>query len=56
MSLPVFKVEPLSLTNWLLVLAFTSSVLVFAEISRLIRRARPSAAPAVHTVPGVATS
>ena len=53
---PVFKVEPLSPLHWLLVLAFTSSVLVFAEVARLMRRAKPPAAPVVHTVPAVATS
>jgi Ca2+-transporting ATPase len=40
---PVFKVEPLSLLQWLLVIAGTSSVLVFAEVARLVRRAKPSA-------------
>jgi magnesium-transporting ATPase (P-type) len=39
---PVFKVEPLGLTAWLLVLAFTSSVLIFGEIARLVRRAKAS--------------
>jgi Ca2+-transporting ATPase len=53
---PVFKVEPLSLMNWLLVLAFTASVLVFAEIARLIRRAKPPAVGVVQAVPKVATS
>jgi Ca2+-transporting ATPase len=40
---PVFKVEPLSVVQWLLVLAGTSSVLVFAEVARVIRRAKPAA-------------
>jgi Ca2+-transporting ATPase len=35
---PVFKVEPLGLLSWLGVLAGTASVLVFAEVARLIRR------------------
>jgi Ca2+-transporting ATPase len=39
---PVFKVEPLGLTAWLWVLGGTASVLVFAEIARLIRRTRAS--------------
>src|SRR5262249_33612015 len=34
---PVFKVEPLGPLAWLGVLAFTSSVLVFAEIARRVR-------------------
>jgi Ca2+-transporting ATPase len=34
---PVFKVEPLSLQAWLGVIAFTASVLVFAEVSRRLR-------------------
>jgi len=37
---PVFKVEPLSVLQWLLVIAGTSSVLIFAEVARLIRRAK----------------
>jgi Ca2+-transporting ATPase len=36
----VFKVEPLGLLAWLAVLAFTSSVLVFAEIARRVRLSR----------------
>jgi Ca2+-transporting ATPase len=36
---PVFDVEPLALRDWLLIAAATSSVLVFAEVSRLIRQA-----------------
>jgi P-type Ca2+ transporter type 2C len=34
---PVFNVEPLSLWHWLGVIAFTSTVLIFAEIARRIR-------------------
>ncbi|MFQ3651363.1 MAG: cation-translocating P-type ATPase, partial [Gemmataceae bacterium] len=33
----VFKVEPLGLTDWLAIIAFTSTVLIFAEIRRFIR-------------------
>jgi len=33
----VFKVEPLSLTDWLAIIAFTSTVLLFAEIRRFLR-------------------
>jgi Ca2+-transporting ATPase len=36
---PVFKVEPLSPLQWIAVIAFTASVLVFAEVSRRIRLA-----------------
>jgi Ca2+-transporting ATPase len=39
----VFKVEPLSLLQWLLIIVGTSSVLVFAEIARVIRRGKTSA-------------
>jgi len=35
----IFKVEPLSLVYWLGVIAFTSTVLIFAEIARRIRLA-----------------
>ncbi|HET6574760.1 MAG TPA: calcium-translocating P-type ATPase, PMCA-type [Fimbriiglobus sp.] len=35
----VFDVEPLGLRDWLLIAAATMSVLVFAEVSRLIRKA-----------------
>ncbi len=35
----VFKVEPLGLVDWLLIAAFTASVLVFAEVARRIRLA-----------------
>jgi Ca2+-transporting ATPase len=38
----VFKVEPLSLLDWLVMTAFTASVLVFAEAARRVRlAARP---------------
>jgi Ca2+-transporting ATPase len=36
---PVFKVEPLGPLEWIAVIAFTASVLVFAEVSRRIRLA-----------------
>ena len=39
----VFKVEPLNLLDWLGVITFTSSVLIFAEISRRVRMALPRA-------------
>jgi Ca2+-transporting ATPase len=35
----VFKVEPLSVGQWLAVIVGTSSVLVFAEVSRRVRLA-----------------
>jgi P-type Ca2+ transporter type 2C len=44
---PVFKVEPLSPLQWLVVVVSTASVLVFAEVARIIRRkAIPAPAPA----------
>ena len=36
----VFRVEPLSLLDWVLILAFTSTVLIFGEVVRRIRLAR----------------
>jgi Ca2+-transporting ATPase len=38
----IFKVEPLSPLDWLLILAGTASVLVFAEVVRRLRLALPS--------------
>ena len=35
---PLFKVQPLDALQWLAVVAFTSSVLVFAEVARWVRR------------------
>ncbi len=35
---PIFKVEPLGPLYWLGIIAFTSTVLVFAELARLIRK------------------
>jgi Ca2+-transporting ATPase len=37
----VFKVEALGLVDWLCVIAFTSTVLIFAEVARRLRRAQP---------------
>jgi Ca2+-transporting ATPase len=34
----LFSVEPLSVVDWLIIVAATSSVLVFAEIVRQLRR------------------
>ena len=34
----VFKVEPLDVADWLLIAAGTASVLVFAEVARLLRK------------------
>jgi len=44
---PVFKVEPLGLVQWLGVIAFTASVLVFAELARRVRLAavKPETVP-----------
>jgi Ca2+-transporting ATPase len=44
---PVFKVEPIGPVGWLCIIAATASVLVFAEVARLIRRVRntPAGAP-----------
>ncbi len=36
----VFAVEPLTLTDWLWIAAGTTSVLAFAEVSRLVRRGK----------------
>lgn len=40
----IFKVRPLSIVEWLVIAAGTSSVLVFAEIARIIRK-RSAATP-----------
>ncbi len=37
----VFKVEPLSLLDWFMIAAATSTVLVFSELVRFIRKGRP---------------
>jgi Ca2+-transporting ATPase len=44
----VFKVEPLSLLQWLAVAGFTMTVLVFAEVVRHIRLAREHQASGAH--------
>jgi Ca2+-transporting ATPase len=45
----IFSVQPLDLVTWLWIIAGTASVLVFAEVVRLIRRGQgiPGPAPAV---------
>ncbi len=40
----IFKVAPLGLIDWLIIVAFTASVLVYAEIARRIRLATEKAA------------
>jgi Ca2+-transporting ATPase len=47
----VFEVEPLTVLDWLGILAFTSTVLIFAEVARRIRQAR-RAAPTPAGLPG----
>src|SRR5262249_175736 len=47
----VFKVEPLGLLSWLLVLVGTASVLGFAEVARYIRRKKAMAATMPATAP-----
>jgi P-type Ca2+ transporter type 2C len=42
----VFRIEPLEVLDWLAIIAFTSTVLVFAEVSRRLRRHGPAARPA----------
>ncbi len=37
----IFKTEPLGLVDWLLIVAGTASVLVFAEVARRIRKQEP---------------
>lgn len=41
----IFKVEPLSVLDWVLITLFTSSVLLFAEIARQIRRGKAALQP-----------
>lgn len=49
----IFKVEPLSFWVWLAIIAFTSSVLIFAEIARAIRaRLEARDASNLHTKQG----
>jgi Ca2+-transporting ATPase len=45
----VFKVEPLGPLTWLVVIAFTSTVLIFAEIARILRLRSLKIAPALAT-------
>jgi len=47
----VFEVEPLGVLDWLLILAFTSTVLIFAEIVRQIRRSQHQLSPVLATRP-----
>ncbi len=51
----IFKVEPLGLIDWLVIVAFTASVLVFAEIARQLRRTR-TPEPTPMTVPAPAAA
>ena len=52
---PVFKVEPLSPLTWLGIIAFTSTVLIFAEIARRIRLANMvNREPTVSAEPALA--
>jgi magnesium-transporting ATPase (P-type) len=52
---PIFKVQPLPPLEWFYVILFTSSVLIFAEITRQVRvaLARRQAALARHPGPTV---
>ena len=48
----IFKLEPLGILDWVLIIAGTSSVLLFAEIPRRLRRVQPSAsAPVAASAP-----
>ncbi len=47
----VFEVEPLSVLDWLLILAFTSTVLIFAEIARQVRRSQRKPSPLLAARP-----
>ena len=47
----IFKVEPLTVVDWLLIVTGTATVLLFAEITRRLRRSQPavpSSAPVVQ--------
>jgi Ca2+-transporting ATPase len=44
----VFAVEPLGIVDWLGVIGFTASVLVFAEITRRFRQTSPLSPPGVR--------
>jgi Ca2+-transporting ATPase len=43
----IFHVEPLGIVDWVLIIAFTSSVLIFAEIARQVRRGGGETVPAL---------
>src|SRR5262249_21696968 len=47
----VFSVEPLGVLDWLAILAFTSTVLIFAEVARQVRRAQHRPAPVLAPRP-----
>src|SRR5262249_13352807 len=47
----VCDVEPLNVLDWLLILAFTSTVLIFAEIVRQIRLRQREASPSLAPRP-----
>jgi Ca2+-transporting ATPase len=47
----VFEVEPLNVLDWLVILLFTASVLVFAEVVRQIRRAQREPSPILASRP-----
>jgi Ca2+-transporting ATPase len=34
----IFKIEPISILDWVVIVAFTSTVLIFAEVTRQVRR------------------
>jgi Ca2+-transporting ATPase len=43
----IFRIEPLGWLDWLCIIAFTSTVLIFAEVARAVqRRMKPAGAPA----------
>src|SRR5262249_15682093 len=47
----VFEVEPLGVLDWVFILAFTSTVLIFAEIVRQIRRSQHQLSPVLAPPP-----
>ncbi|HKB36717.1 MAG TPA: cation-translocating P-type ATPase, partial [Gemmataceae bacterium] len=47
----VFEVEPLGVLDWVFILAFTSTVLIFAEIVRQIRRSQHQLSPVLAPRP-----
>jgi Ca2+-transporting ATPase len=50
---PVFKVEPLGVWTWLAIIAFTSTVLIFAEVARRIQKQASGAASASREEPAL---